>query len=335
MEMKKNIKWHMLIWGFCFLLAGLVLYYFGDTKTMIYGLISFAFYIVLFYVNVLWIIPGRTPVRNMGRLIAGWFGLLVVASFFSMLLNHIINMEVFIKKGDIKLEFINTFLRSILFTGIFLFIGVTYTYLLDRYKNEKIRYQLETEKLKTELDFLKAQVNPHFLFNTLNNIYALAYKDSGNTAECIMKLSDILRYMLYESNAEWVLVSSEIHYLNLLLSLQEMRIDGPMMLKFSVSGVADKYTIAPLILISLVENVVKHGILNDADNPALIKIKIDNDGLNLFTRNKIDHAAKDTHGGIGMINVKRRIELLYPGKHNLVIDTDNIYYTVNLNLQFR
>ena len=83
----------------------------------------------------------------------------------------------------------------------------------------------------------------------------------------------------------------------------------------------------------MVENVVKHGILNDADNPAVIKININNDGLGLFTRNKIDHAAKDTDGGIGMINVKRRIALLYPERHKLVISSDDLFYTVNLNLQ--
>ena len=122
--------------------------------------------------------------------------------------------------------------------------------------------------------------------------------------------------------------------LTLAAILQQMRINGPMMLDFSVSGDADKYTIAPLILISLVEKVVKHGILNDADNAAVIKININNDGLGLFTRNKIDHAAKDTDGGIGMINVKRRIALLYPERHKLVISSDDLFYTVNLNLQF-
>ena len=178
MEMTKKVMWHVTIWGCSLFLFTIALYYFTTAKTIIYALISFAFYIGLFYVNVLWIIPIGTPARNMVRLIAGWFGLLIGATFFSMLLNHSMNMEVFLRNGSIQLEFINTFLRSILFTGFFLFVGVTYRYFLDRYKNEKIRYRLETEQLKAELDFLKAQINPHFLFNTLNNIYALAYKGS-------------------------------------------------------------------------------------------------------------------------------------------------------------
>jgi LytS/YehU family sensor histidine kinase len=106
-----------------------------------------------------------------------------------------------------------------------------------------------------------------------------------------------------------------------------------MKLKFSVSGNLDKYCIAPLILISLVENVIKHGILNDEDNPAVINISIENDELKLYTRNKIDRASENELVGIGLTNMKRRMELLYSGKHKLVIDDDNLFYKVNLSLQ--
>lgn len=329
--MNKEVRWHVASWGLTILLCGLVLFFFGSKQALLFGITTLIFYIAVFYVNVLWIMPNRAPNKNIRRLVVSWFGLLIIGTIFSLFLDHLLG--VFVRNKDIKLELINTFLRNILFIGIFLFIGVTYRYIIDRYLNEKIRHKLETEKLKTELDFLRAQVNPHFLFNTLNNIYALAYKGSGNTADYIMKLADILRYMLYESNAERVFVSTEIHFLNLLLSLHQLRIDGTMKLKFSVSGNLDKYCIAPLILISLVENVIKHGILNDEDNPAVINISIENDELKLYTRNKIDRASENELVGIGLTNMKRRMELLYSGKHKLVIDDDNLFYKVNLSLQ--
>ena len=300
---------------------------------MEYGLISFAFYIVVFYVNILWIMPNWNPARHITRLIAGWFALLICTTIFSFFLSHLTG--VFTKIGQIGLELLNTFLRNILFVGIMLFIGITYRYIADRFTNEKIQHALETDKLKTELDFLRSQVNPHFLFNTLNNIYTLAYRRSVNTADSIMKLSEILRYMLYESSTEFVVISREIHYLKLLLSLQQLRVNGPLMLNFDIAGETEKDMIAPLILLSFVENVIKHGLLNDPLNPAMIKLCIKNGELSLYSKNKIDPAAKDSEGGIGLTNVRRRLLLLYSDKHILKTENDGTYYSVNLTLQLR
>ncbi len=333
MKFRKRILWQICAWGLAFLLCGIILNVFGNPPVMEYGLISFAFYIVVFYVNILWIMPNWNPARHITRLIAGWFALLICTTIFSFFLSHLTG--VFTKNGQIGLELLNTFLRNILFVGIMLFIGITYRYIADRFTNEKIQHALETDKLKTELDFLRSQVNPHFLFNTLNNIYTLAYRRSVNTADSIMKLSEILRYMLYESSTEFVVISREIHYLKLLLSLQQLRVNGPLMLNFDIAGETEKDMIAPLILLSFVENVIKHGLLNDPLNPAMIKLCIKNGELSLYSKNKIDPAAKDSEGGIGLTNVRRRLLLLYSDKHILKTENDGTYYSVNLTLQLR
>ncbi len=198
--------------------------------------------------------------------------------------------------------------------------------------NEKIKTKLENEKLTSELAFLKSQINPHFLFNSLNNIYSLAYQKSDKTPEAVMKLSEIMRYMLYESNEATVKLDDEIRYLQNYIELQKLRFKDKAYIKFEIDGETNDKRITPLILISFVENAFKHGIATDKDNPIKIVLNVSSNKLFFQVVNRKSVQNKDETGGIGLLNVKRRLDLLYDGEFRLHIDDHESIYNCELYL---
>ena len=202
----------------------------------------------------------------------------------------------------------------------------------DWFLNEKIKTNLENEKLIAELAFLKSQINPHFLFNSLNNIYSLAYQNSGKTPEAILKLSEIMRYMLYESNENKVALSDEIRYLKNYIELQKLRFKDMTYIKFGINGNVQDQTITPLVLISFVENAFKHGLATDEENPISIILNVEPDKLFFQITNKKSSQNKDDTGGIGLQNVKRRLDLIYKDQYRLHIDDINDMYNCELYL---
>jgi two-component system, LytTR family, sensor kinase len=205
------------------------------------------------------------------------------------------------------------------------------------FRNEKIKKEMENEKLTSELAFLKSQVNPHFLFNILNNICSLARKKSDDTENAIIKLSQIMRYMLYESKDEKVGLEKEIEYLQNYIELQRMRISEKVNIRFSIEGRPDSLMIEPMLLIPFVENAFKHGISYLEDCTIDISLKIDPGQLIFNVQNLIVKKGAEeipTESGIGLKNVLRRLQLLYPGKHEITIDENEMKYMVNLIIRF-
>jgi LytS/YehU family sensor histidine kinase len=222
-------------------------------------------------------------------------------------------------------------LSFLLFTGMIRFV-------LDWFELENKKNQLENEKLVAELNYLKSQINPHFLFNTLHNLNYLVYAGSANATEVIIKLSNIMRYMIYDAGKEQVLLPSEIEYMNDYIHLESIRLNQVFQLDFPIHGAIDQVKIAPLMLIPFLENAFKHGV-SDQETNCWIKIKlvIENDQLHYHVSNKklkmtIQNKLKS---GFGLSNVKKRLALSYPDKHTLeVIDTDEIYQ-IDLTLQLK
>jgi LytS/YehU family sensor histidine kinase len=182
----------------------------------------------------------------------------------------------------------------------------------DYLRNERRRKELELQQLTTELELLKAQVNPHFLFNTLNNIYSLAYQNATTTADAILKLSLLLRYQLYETNTNVVPLEREVEHLEHLLDLHRLRLTNPSLLTSQIDGDLSDLSLPPMLLMPLVENMFKHGLTSA---PMHVQLSIHNDALTFTTKNRMKAASgnKDSYGGIGLQNLKRRLELLYPG----------------------
>lgn len=215
---------------------------------------------------------------------------------------------------------------------IFIFLSTVLKFTVDWFLNERIQRDLENQRLSAELSFLKSQINPHFLFNSLNSIYSLAYQKSDTTPEAILKLSEIMRYMLYECNDNKVELAKELQYLHNYIDLQKIRFGNKAFIDFEVKGEINNQYIVPLLLISFIENAFKHGIANDPIMPISLKINIEDGKLYFFIQNKKHSHNRDASGGIGLMNVKRRLDLLYPGKYNLDIRDETDTYTVQLSL---
>jgi sensor histidine kinase YesM len=214
-------------------------------------------------------------------------------------------------------------------------VAFAYRLLLLWFQQEKLRKELENQKLKAELSFLKMQVNPHFLFNALNNIYSLAVMEKGKkTGESIMKLSELMRYVLYEKEDEENKVSleKEIRHINSYIDLEKLRHLDDVNINFSIEGSINGKRVAPLLLFPLIENACKHGILTNAEKPVDIHLKTNDHQLDFTIENYINTYEKDKTGGIGIQNVQKRLELLYGKKYSLDVNQNGEKFIVHLHL---
>ncbi|MFN8238462.1 MAG: histidine kinase [Chitinophagales bacterium] len=192
----------------------------------------------------------------------------------------------------------------------------------------------EEEKYKAELAFLKSQINPHFLFNILNGIYVLAIRKAENTAPSIMKLSSIMRYVISEGHRPLVPLEKEISYVSDYIDLQKMRLSNSIKVDYQVHVSSQELQIAPLILITFIENAFKHGISTEENGVIKINITVDGNQLVMNVQNKKYKTAmkEEEQSGIGIENTRRRLALMYPDKHKLTIDNQETSYSVTLKL---
>ena len=218
-----------------------------------------------------------------------------------------------------------------LISGLFFMLLSTAIYVIsNNFRTREDRKSLETEKLNAELAFLRSQINPHFLFNSLNNIYALAYKKSEKTPEAILRLSNIMRYMLYESNEDSVLLEEEIDYLKSYIELQKLRFKEKVHVDLHVSIEETGHRIMPLLLISFLENAFKHGVSTDEHQPIRIDIGVQSGRLYFKAENAKNQLNKDQTKGVGLTNLKRRLQLGYPGRHTINVTESENYYSSEL-----
>lgn len=222
--------------------------------------------------------------------------------------------------------------NALFFYWDIILFGAAYAVFMNWRKTEKQKQEQATMHKAAELDFLKSQVNPHFLFNSLNDIYALVTKKSEKAPEAIMQLSDLLRYALYESNFAVVPLVKEVTYIRNYLELQKTGYEGAFYSQFTITGDLKKTTIAPLLLLPFVENACKHGITNNPDLPIQIALTVCPDNLLFTISNKIRNMQKDSAGGIGLENIKKRVELLYADKHQLSIANNGSTFTAILKI---
>ncbi|MBE9463634.1 sensor histidine kinase [Dyadobacter subterraneus] len=192
---------------------------------------------------------------------------------------------------------------------------------------------LEKEKAEAELDLLKQQLNPHFFFNTLNNLYALSLQKSEETPEVILQLSDLMRYVIYKAKDPYVKIEEEIQYLKDYLQLQSIRLSEKFDLKLDIDIKNANFLIAPLVLVVFIENAIKHGI-EAADANAFLEVVIKSEGQKLYfiCENSFE-PEPENNAGIGLNNLQKRLELLYPGKYLLKIKKENTIFRVELELE--
>lgn len=221
------------------------------------------------------------------------------------------------------------------------FVGMTttiYKIMNDWLIQQRDKSTLESQNLQSELKFLKSQINPHFLFNTLNSLYALTLKKSDLAPEIVLKLSEMMRYMLYECNEKQVPLKKELKYLQNYLELEKLRHGSRMDIQFTIQGEVNNQNIAPLILIPFVENAFKHGINHQVSQGFVnLELNIADEDLQMILENSkspsIPRAGDVRSGGIGLVNVKRRMDILYPENYHLEIRESPSTYKVELNLK--
>ncbi|RZK25345.1 MAG: histidine kinase [Flavobacterium sp.] len=292
----------------------------------------------VFYVNYLLLIPQL--IKNQKRYVLYIISLVVVVITITALKTSIawIYPDIIFRKeyASGKMESISLgsyAINNVFVNGFLLVFSLLIKLTIDWFSNERIQRNLETEKKEMELQFLKSQLNPHFLFNSLNNIYSLAYQKSEKTADAVLKLSEIMRYMIYESNDSKSDLGKEVDYLKNYIDLHKLRFKDDGAVELTINGEIDGQQIVPLILISFVENAFKHGVVNDKSDPVKISLIANQKILHFSVTNKKNKDMyKDKVGGIGLSNVERRLQLMYPDRYKLNIVNSATHYTTELML---
>lgn len=296
------------------------------------SLISVSYLFVLSYLNYFYLMPRFLLKKKIGAFI-----LVFVAAFAVLTLARIgIETLVFGRSWEVQNAHRTPLIIQSTISDLFivLYIGLL-RFAFNWMELDSRRRQLETEKLNAEIKFLKAQVNPHFLFNTLNNLYYLSTIKSDTAPLVISKLSEVMRYMIYDSNHEQIELAKEIEYMQHYISLERLRLREGVPLEFEVTGRTD-ILISPLILITFLENAFKHGVSNGNDG-CWIKARLDVDETRLvytIANSKVRSVSSRADGeGIGLKNVRRRLDLFYPGKHRLDIADREASYSVTLTIE--
>ncbi|RYZ48479.1 MAG: hypothetical protein EOP49_18600 [Sphingobacteriales bacterium] len=224
------------------------------------------------------------------------------------------------------------FVNNVYYAIIYTVFGIVFFFVqYSHYKETQARELLLSQR-QSELAFLRSQINPHFLFNSLNNIYALVYEGSPRSLEAIAGFSELMRYMLYDTT-DRIGLTTEIEYLRKYIALQQLRFADTMEIRIAISGEEHPRELAPLLLIPFIENAFKHGRFSEPGDQLTITINNNPDALYFYCHNRISHAQKDVQGGVGLTNVRKRLALLYPSHHELVVINDNENFTVKLQLQ--
>jgi two-component system, LytTR family, sensor kinase len=226
--------------------------------------------------------------------------------------------------------------KSATFALLMLFMSGFIKIALEWFKSEKQREALKVANLNAELKFLKSQINPHFLFNSLNTIYSLAHRRSPETEHALVKLSTILRYMIYQSNGDKVLLENELRYLQDYIDIQRLRMARNIPVEFKVEGDPSGLEIAPMLLIPFVENAFKHGISYTESAFIDISLNIGSSGtLHLIVRNSLFKQRVSEKGGVGLNNVLKRLSLLYTDAHTITVREHGDEFIADLKIALK
>ncbi len=286
--------------------------------------------IVEFYICYLWIYPKYLKREKIPQLIAGMVFTLVVFIALRYLIEEVLYLHWFDFHNYSNDTSALSYILDNIYYGIsYIIIPAAVYSVQENFKTEMTNRKLKDEVVKSELAFLKSQINPHFLYNTLNYIYSLAIPVSDQLSNAVLRLSDLMRYTLTESPDGKVSLGKEVEYLESYIELFKMRFEPHFYVNFAIEGVANQ-KIAALVLIPFVENAFKHGVINDEKQPVRIKLKINGKRLSFEVSNKISHAQKDHSSGVGLANIHRRLDLIYPDQHELLVSNNGNTYKTTL-----
>ncbi len=335
-----NKKWvqvlfHLLFWVILFSLPYLLKPYDNEKHASEKHDVGFTYlyfshivvWMAVFYINAFLLIPRLIYLKKFWK----YFITHVILLALVLLLDYLcFGLFVFHKEYIFRNALLN------IFPYIFMVACSTaYQVIRDRIHADKLAQEKENANLKTELVFLRSQVSPHFMFNVLNNMVALSRKHSEQLEPSLIKLSSLMRYVLYETDEDKVALDKEIEYLQSYIDLQQQRFGKKVAIRTDMSEVDKSYFIEPMLLIPFVENAFKHGTGLIEDACIDIKLQAVNGSLIFSVKNKFNdnkEELKDKTSGIGLANVKRRLNLLYGNNHSIRIDKNNGWFAVSLQI---
>lgn len=329
----QNILFHLFVLALAIVID---LPRFSDINTwgdIVYYILSRIFLLVQFYICYFWLVPSY-----LARKKTLLFSLILICLIAAVAFTGIITLEIAhgIKVGEpfqfrysLKIQLSAMF--AIMVASAF---GIIFRIITSWYDEMQKRAQLEEEKLRSELTLLKAQVNPHFLFNTLNNIDSLIASNQAKASESLIKLSGLLRYVIYEAINETVPLEKEIEYLKAYIDLQSLRYTDNSAIHLEIRGDIGSRVIAPMLFIPFVENAFKHSGSAGIQQGLTISLIITEKELEFFCQNHVALPEKPTDkGGFGLNNIRKRLTLQYPEKHELTIDQTKDSYLVLLKIK--
>jgi LytS/YehU family sensor histidine kinase len=290
------------------------------------------------YLNNLWLIPRYLQKRRFGLYTLLFAGLLAITTVESYYITHFVNntFDGLNYMGEVK----DVALPSHAFPSLLMFVMLAFAkFTADSFITQQKLEAVEKEKLSGELESLKSQINPHFLFNSLNTIYGLSMRNSNQTPEAVLRLSDILRYVLYDSDTAAISVKQEMIFIGQYLEFARLRQRRNVMISTDITTGGSSLSIAPLLLLPLVENAIKHGLDKNISDPWIdLKIAVNEQTLVFECTNS--NSQKYTNGyqakgGIGLRNVKRRLDLIYHNRYDLQITDEADTYKLNLKIELQ
>lgn len=332
---------HLGVWSLFFALPLLPMYLNHVPPTPVVTKVYFQLTLVavLFYINYFWLIPALLFKRKRGLYLLVVGGCILLMVTMNGLVSEALNLEAHLPKvvrdhqpfipRSVKMEIFPVFVSLLAVS-----VGVAIRFSGKWFQEQTDLEGLEKERLETELAFLKAQINPHFFFNTMNLIYALTETDPAQAQQAIHKLSKLMRYVLYESERERVALDREIAFLNDYIDLMRMRLPEHVKVEFVQNIRTKGAVVPPLLFVPFVENALKHGVSSQGQESIRFALE-SGETLKFSSRNAI-HANTEVQKqrkGVGLVNVKRRLGLLYPaGAYQLEIEEKNREFTVNLQI---
>jgi LytS/YehU family sensor histidine kinase len=286
---------------------------------------------IVVYINLYFLLPKLLLIRNYFTYVLTLLLLIAGATFPLAILTHKL-----VAQAGIQEEVWSSFFLFLIAVGLFfsLILSMTLKFLKEWYEDQQSKRELKQVQLQTELMYLKSQINPHFLFNSLNNLYALTLMKSDLAPQIVLRLSDILRYVLYESSNGKVDIQKEIQHLHDFIQLESLRLGDRISVNLDLAEPDHDYQIEPMLYLTLVENAFKHGAQSEVSQ-GWVKIKGEaiKDGYALFVENSVAPKPESQKaGGIGLTNLRKRLDLIYLGQYQLNITQDTDRYSVSLVL---
>ncbi|MFC6266930.1 sensor histidine kinase [Frigoriflavimonas asaccharolytica] len=334
MKKRDFIFLHLFFWALYLIGSIIVPHYFYNEKYLLLDISFFIASFICFYINYLFVVPKLFDVNRLYKVVIGFFISAIVFgcvrySIEEILLPKLVGYGNYNGKVNISYYLYN----NIYWSSAPIFISTVFCLFKLFSSSEKEKQELITTTKNAQLQALKSQINPHFIFNSLNNIYSLVYQKSDNALVAIEELSQLLRYSTKDLEKDYIPLEKEIGYIHSLIALEKLRIKNPELLNIENNINHPKLEISPMLLVPFVENAFKHGDFKEKG--LILKINDQDEKLHFYLHNFKNKKGKDAVSGIGIDNVEKRLKILYPKNHQLKIIESETEFTVDLKINLR